>query len=101
MLKLIYAAFFLLFSSAMFLFSKSKPVKVCKHELVGIVKERQDAQGMSLYIEGADQKIYVPKIVSDQVVISLGAKVKVCYDEISAQPDASNLIRINDVVYVP
>ncbi len=101
MLKLIYAAFFLLISSAMFLFSKSKPVKVCKHELTGIVKERQDAQGMSLYIEGSDQKVYVPKIESDQVVISLGAKVKICYDEIRVQPDQSSVIRINDVVYLP
>jgi hypothetical protein len=101
MLKLIYAAFFLLISSAMFLFSKSKPVKVCKHELTGIVKERKDAQGMSLYIEGSDQKVYVPKIESDQVVISLGAKVKICYDEIRVQPDQSSVIRINDVVYLP
>jgi hypothetical protein len=45
--------------------------------------------------------VYVPKIESDQVVISLGAKVKICYDEIRVQPDQSSVIRINDVVYLP
>jgi hypothetical protein len=101
MLKLIYAAFFLLFSSAMFLFSKSKPMKLCKHELVGIVKEKKTEQGLTLYIEGKDQKIYIPQIETDQVVISSGAKVKVCYDEIRQQPDQTSVIRINDVVYLP
>jgi hypothetical protein len=101
MIKLIYAAFFVLFSSALFLFSKNKPLKSCKYEIIGIVKEMKTDKGISLYIEGKDNKTYYPLIETANVVISSGAKVQVCYDAIKTLPDSSLQIRINDVVYLP
>jgi hypothetical protein len=101
MFKLIYAAFLLLFSSAMFLFNKSKPVKVCKHEISGYVREMKSGGGLLLYIEGQDQKKYIPRIDQENIVIASGTRVKVCYDNMNVMPDQSVVIRINDVVYVP
>jgi hypothetical protein len=101
MIKLIYAAFFVLLSSAMFLFSKKKPMKSCKYEIVGMVKEKNDINGFSLYIEGKDQKIYHPLIEQENIVLSSGAKVRICYDAVSTLADNSLRIRINDVVYLP
>lgn len=101
MIKLIYGAFFLLFSSAMFLFSKNKPMKSCKNEIIGIVKEKKENNSLVLYIEGKDNKIYYPRIESDNIVISSGSKVQVCYDEATTLADNSLQIRINDVVYLP
>lgn len=101
MLKLIYAAFFLLFSSAMFLFSKNKPLKSCKNQIIGIVKEKTDINGVVLYIEGKDNQVYYPKIETENVIISSGSKVQVCYDLATKLPDNSLQIRINDVVFLP
>ena len=101
MIKLIYAALFVLFSSALFLFSKNKPLKSCKYEVIGMVKEKQTDKGIILYIEGKDNKNYYPLIETANVVISSGAKVQVCYDAVNTMPDNSQQIRINDVVYLP
>ncbi|MCU0379827.1 MAG: hypothetical protein MUE58_01425 [Chitinophagaceae bacterium] len=101
MFKLIYAALMLLFSTAMFLFNKNKPSMVCRYELSGIVKEAKGNQGLSLYIEGQDQKKYVPQIESENIVIVSGTRIKVCYDKSQVMPDQTVRIRINDVVYLP
>jgi hypothetical protein len=101
MIKLIYAALFVLFSSALFLFSKNKPLKECKYEVIGLVKEKKTENGIILFIEGKDNKMYYPLIETANVVISSGARVQVCYDAINTLPDNSLQIRINDVVYLP
>jgi hypothetical protein len=101
MIKFIYAAFFLLCSSALFLFSKKKPLKSCKHEIIGLVKEKKNDNGIILYIESKDNKIYYPRIEQENIVLSSGARVKVCYESVTTLADNSLHIRINDVVYLP
>lgn len=101
MFKLIYAAFLLLFSSAMFLFNKAKPVRICTHELTGIVREMKSQEGITLYIEGQDHKKYFPLIEREDIIIASGGKVNICYDKAQVMPDQTVRIRINDVVYVP
>lgn len=76
-------------------------MKSCKFEIIGMVKEKNTDNGIILYIEGKDNKIYYPLIETANVVISSGAKVQVCYDAINTLSDNSQQIRINDVVYLP
>jgi hypothetical protein len=101
MFKLIYAALVLLGSSAMFLFSKEKPMSVCKHDLTGTVREVTIGQDRHLVIEGRDKKTYIPEIMEEDVVIATGAHVRVCYDRQQAQPDGSIRIWITGAVFVP
>ena len=101
MIKLIYLAFFMLFSSALLLFSKNKPMKSCKYEITGVVKEIKDENGLRLYIESKDNKIFYPQIEQDNIVIASGAKVQVCYDAVNTLADNKMQIRISDVVYLP
>ncbi len=76
-------------------------MKSCKYEIVGMVKEMNDINGFSFYIEGKDKKIYHPLIEQENIVISSGARVRICYDSVSTLADNSLQIRINDVVYLP
>jgi len=76
-------------------------MKSCKYEIVGMVKERNGINGFSLYIEGKDKKIYHPLIEQENIVISSGARVRICYDSVSTLADNSLRIRINDAVYLP
>lgn len=101
MFKLIYAALVLLGSSAMFLFSKDKPMTICKQDLTGTVREVKNGQGLQLVIEGRDQKTYIPEIMEDNVVIASGARVRVCYDRKQVMPDGSIRIWITGAVFVP
>jgi transketolase len=91
----------MLFSSALFLFSKNKPMKSCKYEITGVVKETKDENGLRLYIESKDNKIFYPQIEQDNIVIASGAKVQVCYDAVKTLADNQVQIRISDVVYLP
>jgi hypothetical protein len=101
MFKLIYAALVLLGSSAMFLFSKEKPMTICKHDLTGTVREVRNGQAIELVIEGRDQKTYIPEIIEDDVVIASGSRVRVCYDRQEVLPDGSIRIWITGAVFVP
>jgi hypothetical protein len=101
MFKLICAALVLLGSSAMFLFSKEKPVTICKQDLTGTVREIKKEQGIQLVIEGRDQKTYIPEIIEDGVVIASGARLRVCYNRKEVQPDGTIRIWITGAVFVP
>jgi len=100
MLKLIYGAMLLLLSSAAFLFSKEKDELPCKQSLTGVIKEINDNSGLHLCIETPDQQIYYPTIESDGVVLSVGSKVRVCYDSAGVYNNTPR-IRINHVSYLP
>jgi hypothetical protein len=100
MIKLIYASLLLLFSSAAFLFSKEKEQLPCKQSLTGVVKECKDSSGFYLYIETADHQKFFPYIDREEIVLSSGSKVKVCYDSAGVFQN-SPLIRINHVSYLP
>ena len=76
-------------------------MKLCKYEIIGTVKEKNDNNGISLYIEGKDNKIYYPQIEQDDIVLASGARVQVCYDAVNTLADNNLRIRINDVVYLP
>ncbi len=100
MLKLIYASLLLLFSSAAFLFSKEKEALPCKQSLTGVVKELKDESGFYLYIETSDHKKYFPVIDNDEVVLSSGSSIRVCYDNAGTFEGAPR-IRINHVSNLP
>ena len=100
MLKLIYASLLLLFSSAAFLFSKEKEEAPCKQSLTGIVKELKDESGFYLYIETDDHKKFFPYIENEEVVLSSGSKIRVCYDNAGVFQNSPR-IRINHVSYLP
>jgi len=100
MLKLIYASLLLLFSSAAFLFSKEKEEAPCKQSLTGVVKELKDESGFYLYIETADHHKYFPYIENDNVVLSSGSKIRVCYEN-AGEFQNSPRIKINHVSYLP
>lgn len=101
MLKLIYAAFLLLFSSAAFLFSKEKEDFNCDHALTGTVKELKDETGFYLFIESDDHKVYFPYITKESVVLASGAKVKVCYEQTKDISHGHPVIKINHLSYLP
>ena len=100
MLKLIYGAMLLLLSSAAFLFSKEKDELPCKKSLSGVVKEIKDNTGFYLCIETADNTIYYPTIERDEVFLSAGSKVRVCYDN-AGEFNGSPRIRINHISNLP
>jgi hypothetical protein len=99
MIKLIYASLLLLLSSAAFLFSKEKEDKPCKHSLTGVVKELKDSSGFYLYIETADHQKFFPYIDKEEIVLSSGSRIRVCYDS-SGVFQNSPLIRINHISYL-
>lgn len=101
MFKLMYAAFLLLFSSAMFLFSRDESVPICKHDVIGIVRELPTPDGIDLYIETQDHKKIFPLIEKENLVIAAGMRIKACYDEQVARPDGSVEVRLSGVVYLP
>lgn len=101
MLKLIYAAALVLFSSAAFLFSKEKEEFNCEHAITGEVKELKDETGFYLYIETADKKVYYPYIDKKDVVLASGAKVRVCFEKTNSLSHGQPLIRINHISYLP
>lgn len=101
MFKLIYAALVLLGSSAMFLFSKDKPMTICQHDLTGTVREVKNGLVTQLVIEGRDHVMYIPEIVEDNVVIASGTRVRVCYDRKQVQTDGTVRIWITGAVFVP
>lgn len=76
-------------------------MKSCKYEITGVVKEIKDENGLRLYIESKDNKIFYPQIEQDNIVIASGAKVQVCYDAVNTLADNKMQIRISDVVYLP
>ena len=76
-------------------------MKSCKYEITGVVKEIKDENGLRLYIESKDNKIFYPQIEQDNIVIASGAKVQVCYDAVKTLADNQVQIRISDVVYLP
>ena len=100
MVKIIYAGLLILSSAALFLFSKSKPAANCKSQIEGVVKEMKDSTGLFLYIETADQKTFYPRIDND-VILSSGSKVKVCYDTVQTLSNQAMVIRLNEVTYLP
>jgi hypothetical protein len=100
MIKLIYASLLLLFSSAVFLFSKEKEQLPCKQSLTGIVKEWKDSSGFYLYIETDDHQKFFPYIDREEIVLSSGSRVKVCYDTAGVFNNSPR-IRINHVSYLP
>ena len=101
MVKIIYAGLLILTSAALFLFSKSKPAVHCKNQLEGVVKETKDTTGLFLYIETADNKTFYPRIDNDEVILSSGSRVKVCYDTLQTLSNQALVIRLNDVTYLP
>lgn len=101
MLKLIYGAALVLFSSAAFLFSKEKEEFNCSHAITGEVKELKDETGFYLYIETADKKVYFPYIDKKDVVLASGSKVRVCYENTQSLSHGKPLIRINHISYLP
>jgi hypothetical protein len=101
MVKIIYAGLLILSSAALFLFSKSKPAKNCKYQLEGVVKEMKDSTGLFLYIETPDKKTFYPRIDNEDVILSSGSKVKVCYDTLQTLSSQALIIRLNDVTYLP
>lgn len=101
MFKLMYAAFLLLFSSAMFLFSKEKSDPVCQHDIVGIVKKSPSPGQTDLYIETQDHKKYYPIIEKEELVIAEGMRIKACYDARQTLTDGSLQVRLSGVVYLP
>jgi hypothetical protein len=100
MLKLIYASLLLLFSSAAFLFSKEKDEAPCKQSLTGVVKEMKDESGFYLYIETADHQKYFPYIENEDVVLSSGSNIRVCYETAGVFQNSPR-IKINHVSYLP
>ncbi len=101
MLKLIYGAMLILFSSAAFLFSKEKQDFNCSHSISGVVKELKDETGFYLYIQSEDNKIYYPYIDKKDVVLASGAKVRVCFENTGSLSHGQPLIRINHISYLP
>jgi hypothetical protein len=101
MIKIIYAACLLLFSSAMFLFSKNKPVADCRQDVTGVVKELKGPEGLQLYVEGTDHKCYFPRIEKEGIFLASGTKVRICYEPVETYSAESLLVRINEVVFLP
>ena len=101
MFKLMYAAFLLLFSSAMFLFSRDESVPICKHDVTGIVRELPTSDGIDLYIETQDHKKIFPLIEKENLVIAAGMRIKACYDQQVTRPDGAIEVRLSGVVYLP
>jgi hypothetical protein len=67
----------------------------------GIVKEVKDSSGFFLIIETKDHQVLYPKIETDDVVLSSGANVKICYDTLQVLPNHAMLVRLNKVSYLP
>jgi hypothetical protein len=101
MIKLIYAAFLFMISSAVVLFSKKDPSTVCRQEITGQVKLMPHDGTTDMIIQAADNKIFHPVIRKEGIVLAEGTKVRVCYDLISNDADHSSTIAINDVVCLP
>ncbi len=101
MLKIIYAGLLILLTTALLVFSTSKPSAPCKLEIEGTVKEMKDSSGLFLYIETQDHQTFYPQIEKDDVVLSSGAKVKICYDTLQVLSNHSMLVRLNEVTYLP
>jgi hypothetical protein len=101
MLKLIFAAMMLLLSSAAFLFSKKKEEFDCARTISGVVKEQKDETGFYLYIQTEDDKIYYPYIEKDNIVLTSGAKVRICYDVTGSTSHGQPLVKINHLSYLP
>lgn len=101
MMKIFYAGLLILTSTALLVFSTSKPSAQCKFELEGVVKEVKDSSGLFLLIETKDHQLFYPQIETDDVVLSSGANVKVCYDTLRVLPNHALLVRLNKVSYLP
>jgi len=101
MMKIVYAGLLILLSTALLVFSTSKPSSKCKLEMEGVVKEMKDSTGLFLFIETQDRQVFYPQIENDDVVLSSGAKVRICYDTLSVLPNQATLVRLNQVTYLP
>jgi hypothetical protein len=100
MIKLVYTGVFLLFSYALLFFSNGENADQCKYEITGVVKTHTDANGVSLTIHTADNQVFVPVQLSEDVILASGSKVKICYDKV-ADHDGQHDIKVFAVTYLP
>ena len=101
MIKLIYAAFLFLMSSAVVVFTKEKPHSSCKHEVSGIVGPAQQNGETMFLINGNDGKVYHPLIEKEGIILAAGQKVRVCFEPVRTEADKSVTITVNDVTDLP
>lgn len=90
---------FLLFS--VFIFNGDAD-DTCKKSLVVTVREQSDSTGnLQLYVSDEKGNRYIPRIYNKGVVISSGAKLRICFQSIDTMPDKTLSVLIIDAVPVP
>lgn len=89
----------LLFS--VFIFSGNDDA-TCKNSLIVTVREQSDSTGnLQLYVSDDKGNRYIPHIYNRNVVISSGAKLRICFQSIDTMPDKTLSVLIIDAVPVP
>jgi hypothetical protein len=74
----------------------------CKKSLVVTVREQSDSTGnLQLYVSDEKGNRFIPRIYKKDVVISSGAKLRICFQSIDTMPDKTLSVLIIDAVPVP
>lgn len=81
---------------------KGKDDDTCDKSLVVTVREQSDSTGnIQLYVSDDKGNRYIPRIYNQGVVISSGAKLRICFQSIDTMPDKTLSVLIIDAVPVP